>query len=119
MTQPKIEAIKTCLKRQGTIEIMFEVPFETICSVPLKPYGGTIQVRYSPALDKNGNATLIEWNSFAKWVEALREEQYLAEELTQMVAQVLQDLVKPEYLHVSVAVSSAFHLPVIVEVAIP
>ena len=115
----QIETLRQQFKRRGSLVISFTVQFETICTVPKKPYGGDILITYAPSFDKEGYATLLEWNSFARWVETLRSQMYLAEELAQLVADTVMIKVAPECVDVVVKVKSPFHLPVEIEVTIP
>lgn len=95
----------------GVSEICIEVPFEVICTVPKKPYGGTLIIEYTPSREE-GMTTLLEWNSFAEWVQSLRSEMYLAEELASVMYEELTNALDPASLRVEVEVTSAFHLPV-------
>jgi len=113
-----IETARAELSRGSTV-ISFEAPFEAICSIPRKPYGGTITVTYTPAVDSQGYATLLEWNSFAAWLQELRSAMLLAEEMAHLVADTVWIKVVPESLRVELEVHSAFHLPVRIEVSLP
>ena len=92
------------------MNISFEVPFEVVCSIPLKPFGGKVYVDYIPG------ETLIEWNSFAKYIEEQRGTILSAEEFAEVVFDVIERFVQPRYLLVRLDIDSAFHLDVDVEV---
>ncbi len=94
-------------------EAVVEIPFEVICTIPLKPYSGLIRVTYLPMMD-GLNVKLLEWNSLAEWVKSLRSEHFIAEELANLVAWEIFNKAEPQSVLVEVEIESAFHLPVIV-----
>ena len=92
--------------------ISFEIPFEAVCPVPGKPYGGIIKIEYSPRIFGPEDTVLVEWNSFSEWVKTLRGESLLAEKLLSHVIREFVEVVRPNRLLVEISVNSAFHLPV-------
>ena len=94
-----------------TNSITFAVPFEVVCPIPEKPYGGTIEISYIPGY-VGEVCTLIEWNSFGKWLESLRSDSFMAESLAEHVLLTVVRVAKPRYLRVNLSVSSSFHFPV-------
>lgn len=98
----------------GVTDIHISLPFEVICTVPKKPYGGTIHLHYTPGVQEGMRSTLLEWNSFADYVRSLRSDEYMAEELASFLLEEVVGVVRPSRATVEVVVESAFHLPVTV-----
>lgn len=94
----------------GITSIHIGLPFEVICPVPKKPYGGTVNIHYTPG----PQGGLLEWNSLAKYVEGLRSEEYMAEEFASALLAEIVQAASPSRAIVEVVVESAFHLPVTV-----
>lgn len=106
-SKPDQVALPPDINLEGLSTIEFTVEFQAICSVPKKPYGGKVHIKYIPAEDR-----LIEWNSFQEWVRTLRDETFLAEELVCRILQEAYSLAEPEWVQARMEITSEFHLPV-------
>ena len=95
-------------------KISFTFPFEIVCSIPMKPFGGTITVTYRPDL-KQQEIKLIEWNSLAYWFEHSRSISLTAEQLGNVLLSNIIKKIDPSYIHIAINVTSKFHLPATIE----
>jgi NADPH-dependent 7-cyano-7-deazaguanine reductase QueF len=96
--------------------VSFEFPFEVICAVPKKPFGGKITVSYLPRVnDIEDFVTLIEWNSLAEFFKNNRDLMLTAEQLASQLCEQIRRRVPLVYIDITVEVASEFHLPATME----
>ncbi len=97
---------------QTPLRIKFEVPFEVVCTVPKKPFGGVVDVKYTPKVGME--TTLIEFNTFKSWIESLRSKEFTAEGLTEHILHHVVTAVDPVSATVILRITSMFHVPAVI-----
>lgn len=96
-------------------EISVTMPFEAICSVPLKPFSGTVTITYLPKSDLGrGKVRLLEWDSLAESIRENRDIMITAEGYASLILDVVEETTQSEDIFVEVCVTSGYHLPVTV-----
>jgi NADPH-dependent 7-cyano-7-deazaguanine reductase QueF len=93
-----VEKLKIDFKISGT---KISIPFEAICSITDKNFGGVIISEYHP------NNEVIEYVSLEDFIKNITKKKLTAEELANLVFQEISNLIAPVYLNVLVDVKTS------------
>lgn len=84
-------------------DIEYHPHYSCICSVGKTPFHGTMDIYFRPI------SHLLEFMSFEEWLLTLSNKPMTIEELTRLVYNELEKILKPTSLHVTVHAETVVH----------